>query len=38
MERAIEFIEMGHAWLYRASIYTSNAFLDDPVILAFVFC
>ncbi len=38
MERVIEFIEVGHAWLYRASIYASNAFLDDPAILAFAFC
>lgn len=38
MERVIEFIEVGYAWLYRASIYTSNTLLDDPAILAFVFC
>lgn len=38
MERVIDIIEVGHAWLYRASFYTSNAFLDDPAILAFAFC
>jgi len=24
--------------LYRVSIYCANAFLDDPAMLAFVFC
>jgi hypothetical protein len=38
MERLAEIIEVGHVWFYRASIYTSNAFLDDPAILAFAFC
>ncbi|WP_286295676.1 hypothetical protein [Polynucleobacter sp. TUM22923] len=33
-----EMIEVGQAWLYRASIYSSNVFLDDPAILAFAFC
>ncbi|WP_269088044.1 hypothetical protein [Polynucleobacter hirudinilacicola] len=34
----IELIETVQPWLYRASIYLSHAFVDDPVILAFVFC
>jgi hypothetical protein len=38
MEHLAEIIEVGHVWFYRASIYTSNAFLDDPAILAFAFC
>jgi hypothetical protein len=32
-----ELIEVGHAWVYRASMYASNAFLEDPAILAFAF-
>ncbi|MEY4523035.1 MAG: hypothetical protein RIR27_111 [Pseudomonadota bacterium] len=32
-----ELIEIGQAWVYRASIYASNTFLDDPAILAFAF-
>jgi len=38
MEYFSEIVETVHPWLYRASIYLSNAFLDDPAILAFVFC
>jgi hypothetical protein len=38
MDRWLEIIEVGHAWLFRASIYATNAFLDDPAILAFAFC
>jgi hypothetical protein len=34
----VEFVETAQPWLYRASIYLSNAFADDPAILAFVFC
>jgi hypothetical protein len=33
-----EIIEAVNPWLYRASTYLSNAFLDDPAILAFAFC
>jgi hypothetical protein len=40
MERPplIELVELVQPWIYRASIYLSNAFLDDPAILAFAFC
>jgi hypothetical protein len=38
MDRLAEIIEVGHAWLYRASNYSSNVFLDDPAILAYAFC
>ncbi|WP_255534690.1 hypothetical protein [Polynucleobacter sp. JS-Polo-80-F4] len=34
----IELVETVQPWFYRASIYLSNAFLDDPAILAFAFC
>ena len=34
----IEVVEAVQPWLYRASIYLSNAFVDDPAILAFAFC
>jgi len=34
----IEIAETVQTWLYRASIYLSNTFADDPAILAFVFC
>jgi hypothetical protein len=34
----IEIAETVQPWLYRASIYLSNTFADDPAILAFVFC
>jgi len=38
MEYFFEIIESVNAWLFRASVYLSNAFLDDPAILAFIFC
>jgi hypothetical protein len=38
MEHFTTLIEIAHPWLYRASIYAANAFLDDPAILAFAFC
>jgi hypothetical protein len=38
MDRFTEIMVIGQAWFYRASIYLSNAFLDDPAILAFAFC
>lgn len=38
MERLTDLLEMTYPWLYRASIYVSNSFLDDPAILAFAFC
>ena len=38
MERVAEIIDMLSPWVYRASIHLSNAFLDDPAILAFAFC
>ena len=25
-------------WIYRMSMYASNAFLEDPAILVFAFC
>ena len=34
----IELVEATQLWLYRTSIYLSNAFVDDPAILAFAFC
>jgi hypothetical protein len=34
----IELVETVQPWLYRGSIYLSNTFMDDPAILAFVFC
>jgi hypothetical protein len=33
-----EIIETIHPWLFRVSVYLSNAFLDDPALLAFAFC
>ena len=33
-----ELIETAQPWIYRASIYLSNVFVDDPAILAFAFC
>jgi len=38
MEYLSELIEVLNPWLFRASVYLSNAFLDDPAILAFAFC
>jgi len=38
MEYFSQIINEVNPWLYRASIYLSNAFLDDPAILAFAFC
>jgi hypothetical protein len=38
MDRWLEISEVGHGWFYRAGIYASNVFLDDPAILAFAFC
>ena len=34
----LELVEVAQPWLFRASVYLSNAFLDDPAILAFAFC
>jgi len=34
----IEIVEIVQPWLYRASIYLSSTFVDDPAILAFAFC
>jgi hypothetical protein len=34
----LELVETAQPWFYRVSIYLSNAFVDDPAILAFVFC
>ncbi|WP_285896903.1 hypothetical protein [Polynucleobacter ibericus] len=34
----LELVETAQSWFYRASIYLSNVFADDPAILAFVFC
>jgi hypothetical protein len=38
MKYFFEIIEAVNAWLFLASVYLSNAFLDDPAILAFIFC
>jgi hypothetical protein len=38
MEFFAEIVETVTPWLYRASMYLSDAFLDDPAILAFAFC
>jgi len=34
----LQLLETAQPWLFRASVYISNAFLDDPAILAFAFC
>jgi hypothetical protein len=38
MEILSEIVEAANPWFFRASIYLSSAFLDDPAILAFMFC
>jgi len=38
MEILSEIVETVNPWFFRASIYLSSAFLDDPAILAFMFC
>ncbi|MDF9787230.1 hypothetical protein M2128_000821 [Polynucleobacter sphagniphilus] len=38
MERFTELIDTMSPWFYRATIYLSDSFLDDPAILAFAFC
>ena len=38
MNYLTEIFETATPWLYRASMYLSNAFVDDPAILAFAFC
>lgn len=34
----LELVETVQPWFYRVSTYLSNAFVDDPAILAFIFC
>jgi hypothetical protein len=38
MDYLIKLVDAVQPWLYRASIYLSNAFVEDPAILAFAFC
>jgi len=38
MEQVVAAIEAVQPWVYRVSFYLSNAFVDDPAILAFAFC
>ncbi|SNX29490.1 hypothetical protein SAMN06295945_1867 [Polynucleobacter meluiroseus] len=38
MGRITNLIEMLQTWLFRAGVYASNTFLDDPALLAFAFC
>ena len=38
MEQVVAVIEVVQPWVYRVSFYLSNAFVDDPAILAFAFC
>jgi len=38
MEHLNAITEIVQPWIFRASLYLSNAFLDDPAILAFAFC
>jgi hypothetical protein len=38
MDYFIKLVDAVQPWFYRASIYFSNAFVDDPAILAFAFC
>jgi hypothetical protein len=38
MDYFAEMFEAATPWFYRASMYLSNAFVDDPAILAFAFC
>jgi hypothetical protein len=38
MDHFNKLVDIAQPWLYRASIYLSNAFVDDPAILAFAFC
>jgi len=38
MELFSEIVETVNPWFFRACIYLSNAFLDDPAVLAFMFC
>jgi hypothetical protein len=33
-----QLLESAMPWVYRVSMYASNAFLEDPAILAFAFC
>ncbi len=33
-----QYVEQIEPWLFRLGIYLSNNLIDDPVILAFMFC
>jgi hypothetical protein len=37
MDYFIKLVDTAQPWFYRVSIYLSNAFVEDPAILAFAF-